>query len=174
MLYALASEHIHVFHKEGWILFEDLVDGDKLAALGPEGHDLFRTNKALMRRVYAEIALGLVDKDYLRLVYSQTLVSPLTAEQTLQDISSFSMLEVGMIIVLESESVKPGSGIFLTPDCPFERLPSFTKGVLVVYAAQESRYIFNPNDPHTHYLKKLGYGFGDNLNVTTHPLLYKL
>ena len=42
---------------------------------------------------------------------------------------------------------------------------------LVVFTLHNGIYIENKNDPETHYLKELGYFFGDSLKNETHPLI---
>lgn len=43
--------------------------------------------------------------------------------------------------------------------------------LLVVFALQNAVYIENKKDPNTHYLKELGYFFGDQLKNSTHPII---
>lgn len=40
-------------------------------------------------------------------------------------------------------------------------------------AEKHSRYQLNPNDPHTHVYKKLGYVFNDKLKESLHPIIYR-
>jgi len=47
------------------------------------------------------------------------------------------------------------------------------KFLLFLYAEKEALYTFNPLDPHTHALKRMGYVFGDRLKETTHPHLVR-
>jgi hypothetical protein len=34
---------------------------------------------------------------------------------------------------------------------------------LIAYTGPEGRYVLNTKDPHTHWLKKFGFAFGDTL-----------
>lgn len=40
-------------------------------------------------------------------------------------------------------------------------------------AEKHARYQLNPNDPHTHVYKKLGYVFNDRLRESLHPIIYR-
>lgn len=44
---------------------------------------------------------------------------------------------------------------------------------LVVYTSLYSLYFLQPEDPHTHSLKRLGYIFNDKLNDKLHPIVYR-
>jgi hypothetical protein len=45
--------------------------------------------------------------------------------------------------------------------------------LMIGYAPAKALYVCEKNDPNLHFLKKLGYAFGDHLNTNFHPLLYK-
>lgn len=70
-----------------------------------------------------------------------------------------------------------GSVLFFSPKTAFslEATPlSIERSfLLLLYAGRKAQYTFQPDDPHTHDLKRLGYVFGDNLHVATHPFLYR-
>ena len=72
---------------------------------------------------------------------------------------------------------KPGSGIFFSPTIPLSleylfELPSQTH-LLIVYCEEKAVYIRAENDPHTHALRNAGYEFGDRVQNTTHPILFR-
>lgn len=69
-----------------------------------------------------------------------------------------------------------GSGIFFSPNLPLSldyltEMPHISQ-LLIVYTEDNALYIHNPLDLHRHALKKMGYGFGDHLRTTTHPIIY--
>jgi hypothetical protein len=43
---------------------------------------------------------------------------------------------------------------------------------MIVYCTDKTVYVLEKRDPHTHALKKLGYGFGDRLEEKTHPIIF--
>jgi hypothetical protein len=45
--------------------------------------------------------------------------------------------------------------------------------LLMGYGDSYSQYLHVPNDPQGHYLKSIGYVFGDHLNDSLHPLLLR-
>lgn len=44
---------------------------------------------------------------------------------------------------------------------------------LIVYTQAFAHYQLQPQDPHTHALKRLGYVFNDKLNDKLHPIIYR-
>ncbi|SPJ31602.1 phytanoyl-CoA dioxygenase family protein [Candidatus Protochlamydia amoebophila] len=44
---------------------------------------------------------------------------------------------------------------------------------LIVYTQNHSHYQLQVSDPHTHFLKQLGYVFNDKLNDRLHPIVYR-
>ena len=72
---------------------------------------------------------------------------------------------------------KVGNVVFFTPNCTleFQELlqPGTARYILLTYVPQTTVYILNQSDSHTHLLKKLGYGFGDKLLDSMHPIVYR-
>ena len=70
----------------------------------------------------------------------------------------------------------PGNGIFFAPHISLSLSYFFENpnlyGLLIVYLEDNTIYVLEKNDPHTHALKKLDYGFGDRLRNSTHPIVY--
>ncbi len=116
---------------------------------------------------------------------------------TLQEVSSIKNILCGVVIHLSccdreesplslsiEEDVdtlcpmpkKPGSGIFFSSDTPlnFKRLFELPAQnyLLIAYAGERALYEHEENDPHKHYLKKLGYVFNDKLTSLTHPIVF--
>lgn len=72
---------------------------------------------------------------------------------------------------------KPGNGVYFLPDyeIDFEKL-SYRKNqtfLLIGYTGLHSQYLFVPEDPQCHTLKKIGFVFGDNLNDNLHPVILR-
>lgn len=72
---------------------------------------------------------------------------------------------------------KPGSGIFFLPSalCNPQALEAHSGQLflLLTWAKEKAQYVFAPDDPHTHDLKKLDHVFGDSLTEKYHPMLCK-
>lgn len=84
------------------------------------------------------------------------------------------------IIPLEGIDVFPsqaGRAIFFQPSVPINWSRLYThlgqRFYLIVYAFASARYLLQPQDPHTHALKRLGYIFNDKLNDKLHPFVYR-
>ncbi len=71
----------------------------------------------------------------------------------------------------------PGNGSFFNTTSPVilqSIVESSAQDLLfIIYGKEKMQYVKNALDPHVHQLKKLGYVFGDQLQITTHPLLYR-
>jgi hypothetical protein len=115
-------------------------------------------------------------------------VSLLESPPSLQEMSCFQDILCGLLICLSNEknekndslspfSCKPGSGVFFTPTLrlSLDQLYGDHEALylLIAYASPRSVYIFQPSDPNTHNLKKLGYVFGDRLSEKFHPTVYR-
>ena len=70
-----------------------------------------------------------------------------------------------------------GNVVFLSPQVLFNIESLYrNKGqrfLLIVYAEERAQYVLRDIDPHTHALKKIGYGFGDRLNQQNNPLVFR-
>ncbi len=123
----------------------------------------------------------------------------LTDNSSLNECSSFQNIICGLILQLSDHSLpvhtqrededendqKPlsilperaGNGIFFLPNTPLSFEPFFTPPfchqLLIVYSKEPSIYRFEKKDPNTHFLKKIGCGFGDRLEDSTHPNIFK-
>lgn len=113
--------------------------------------------------------------------------------RTLKEISSLDGVVCGLMLCIsassdtpsETTSIKtprlfshiPGHGVFFRPDfhINFEELLQGTssKYILIVYAKASTLYILQPEDPHAHALKLLGYGIGDKLSDKLNPILFR-
>lgn len=72
---------------------------------------------------------------------------------------------------------RPGNGVFFHPSLPlsFDSIYGQQDALymLIAYSQPRTVYIHQPNDPHTHFLKTLGYVFGDKLMEKFHPTVYR-
>lgn len=70
-----------------------------------------------------------------------------------------------------------GNVIFFQPHVPvnWSRLYEHPEQrfYLIVYTMSVAHYQLQPQDPHTHALKRLGYVFNDKLNDKLHPIVYR-
>ena len=155
------------------------------------GHDMWRDYPNLsLSRPAAQLIAELFHAKQLRIAYDQyirtiqPMSAPLKEAATLQQISSFQPIVGGLLIRLTADPKAPpmtprsvGSGLFIAPDLSLPWPALFQNPdqafLLVVYVPLRSRYVLEPHDPHTHALKKLGYGFGDAIQDATHPLLVR-
>ncbi|MEC7840360.1 MAG: hypothetical protein VX777_10015 [Chlamydiota bacterium] len=161
------------------------------------GHDLWRDEeiikKIIFHRRFAEMALELEYQAPFRIGFDQFIPSGLEANKTytLHDLNSFQGTLCGFLICLKShnseseeqnqnEEFNPfssteGNVTFIAPDCilDFSKVPEEAEYLLVTYTQDKSVYAYNENDPHTNFLKKLGYGFGDRIKEETHPIVFR-
>lgn len=75
-------------------------------------------------------------------------------------------------------STQSASAIFFQPTVPINWSALFScrpgeRFYLIVYTEAMARYHLQPQDPHTHALKQLGYVFNDKLNDHLHPIVYR-
>ncbi len=162
------------------------------------GRDMFRKNPIMKKFVtnsqFAQIASQLTNHDHLRVAFDQLLTSLPSYENpdnlpnlfrgryNLDQMSSVQGLVCGLLINIDAEDppsslpLKPGNGVFFSPNWPIDfheiLMTPHQKYLLLVYAKQNSLYRFQPLDPATHELKKLGYGFGDTLLHDHHPIIF--
>lgn len=130
-----------------------------------------------------------VDSFYRKSDYAGLLVNA----KSLLDFSSIQGVLCGLMICLENDqkedsnvvgegvidifSQKAGNGIFFKPDAPidFQSLATNYAGqyLLIVYVQPASVYLFKEQDPHTHFLKGFGLGFGDRFSDRWHPIVFR-
>ena len=74
-------------------------------------------------------------------------------------------------------SLLPGHVVFIHPDFPIDySLLTQRRGceyIFVTIIKDKSVYFYRESDLQTHYLKKLGYVFGDRIKEETHPVIYR-
>lgn len=72
---------------------------------------------------------------------------------------------------------KPGNASYFLSSVPFnfsslESQAGTHQFLLIAYSIPKAVYVLQKNDPNTHFLKHLGYVFGDTLKDKLHPLVY--
>ncbi len=157
------------------------------------GHDLWRESphiqKILFHRRLAEIATELEFRAPFRIGFDQFIPSePIFSEPTsLEEFSYLQGVTCGFILCLKGMEadedemnpfpITPGNVVIFGPDFPIDfTLLNERRGceyILMTYAQDKVVYRFNEKDSHTHFLKSLGYTFGDKLREATHPMVYR-
>lgn len=194
MRFHVAPEENRFFRRNGYVIFDSLFTEKQLSSFPDksEGYNLFAQDEAIKRftqnRALAEIAAQLADKKALRLGFDLLFSSSSKlhlAETSLIAISSLEPLWMGALINLSQEEnslpeylpATPGSVLFISPEKELDFSPLFSqknqKFLLITYVDEKTLYKLNERDPHTHFLKKWHYVFGDRLKDETHPILFR-
>jgi hypothetical protein len=70
-----------------------------------------------------------------------------------------------------------GNAVFFQPHIPVDlsqlKEHPDQRYYLIVYTENQAQYYLQPQDPHTHVLKHLGYGFNDKLFDKLNPIVYR-
>jgi hypothetical protein len=186
-----ASKHVdQVLGKRA----KQLIDTQSCVELFHEGRDLWRDDAVLenfiCNRGLAQLTAQLFQQTTLYLAFDQALRTTLRPgypgadTATLQEKSCIQPLVGAVLIRLSGEShplsmlpKKRENAVLLGPNLimPWEIFFQEPKSsyLMIAYAPAKALYVCEKKDPNLHFLKKLGYGFGDNLNTNFHPLLYK-
>lgn len=130
----------------------------------------------------------------LRYGFDQLLSAPkhhfekaplLEGELPLQERSAVTELVMGALICLRSHmfethlpfAKEPGDVVFFRPDLPisFEGLKKCPEDLylLITFVRANSVFVFCDKDPEQHYLKTLGYSYGDKLKDALHPVVFR-
>lgn len=149
-----------------------------------------------------ELAYAIVDKKPLRIAFDQyfavetkpkaPLMLSFSETASIQQQSCISHLQGLFLICIQNDvprataeqkedspfdALVQGSGIFLNPanPYPFAALAKtdMRRFLLIAYGDNYSQYLAQPADPQGHFLKSLGYVFGDRLNDRLHPIVYR-
>ena len=156
--------------------------------------------KYVTQNIWAELASELVSYRPLRLGFDQFFLGGESANQgesfsllkqkkfTLEEYSCVNEVLCGLMICLNAPdsiddttenifSKIAGNGIYFGKDfsIDFSVLTHLPKAqyLMIVYVQQNSVYTLNENDPFTHFLKHLGYVFGDKLNDKLNPIVLR-
>ena len=173
---------------------KQLIDTQSCEQLYREGRDLWRDDPVLenfiCNRGLAQLTSQLFQQNTLYLAFDQALRTTLRPgyagadTATLQEKSCIQPLVGAVLIKLSGEShplsmlpKKRENAVLIAPNLimPWEIFFQDPKSsyLMIAYAPAKALYVCEKKDPNLHFLKKLGYGFGDNLNTDFHPLLYK-
>lgn len=188
MKFTISLDQRNYLHNTGYIPFYDLLNAAELKILSElptkKQRDLWRTQAPLKQIVFskrlAELVFELTQKKPLRLAYDQYIPERLHYEEQdplkeifgsepLQNRTSISSL-IGALLI----GIKTSESYFILPTCafPYESLephPFF----MIAYGDSHSQYLYETRDPENHYLKSLGYVFGDHLKDNLHPILLR-
>ena len=167
------------------------------------GRDLWRDDglirKGALDHSLAHLAAELFQKRSIRLGYTQALrqagqpappLSPALAKMLTSNLSlrQCCCLQdvIGCVAVCLREPDEPvaaplpsqaGHVSFFTTGFPLQWGEFAKRGrghwSLIVYADPVALYLHREEDPHLHFLKSLGYVFGDRLNERLHPTLLR-
>ncbi len=171
--------------------------GEVLSKKGEDkcaGRDLWRNHplikKTVLTRDFAEIVANLthaeeiyhgLDQEFSNFALPAGMIS-------LQQMSCVRPLIAGLLIRLTDGDMPKagalpcpcpsasGNGVFFSSQLLLAWDPLLElrnqRFLLIAYASAHPQYVLEKRDPCTHALKLLGFGFGDTLPTTTHPLLY--
>lgn len=183
--YEASKERFHRFKPKDWYL---------------KSRDLFRDSadirRVLLNGKLGKVAAQLIHQKPLRLAADQWLFGgqPLPFRNNLMRSFPFQGTLMGAMISLGGDSQTPQNEEETPPSLFFSKEPGHVvlfKGGLpldfaedyapppscnyltVVITKQKAIYTLQENDPCTHHLKSLGFGFGDRLNDVEHPYLIR-
>lgn len=146
-----------------------------------------RSRELLFSKKLAQVAFELVGRIPLRYGYD-LFFGGVSAPNGIS--RSITPVHIGVCLPLESHegsqqstvvphtlrnedlALKKGSVLFFLPEVTFSLSPSNVSCIFLFYVGARAQYTFEPEDPFTHDLKKLGYVFGDRVTSETHPMLY--
>lgn len=181
MKYHISREQRFFFDSSHFIEFEEILSQDEHADLlshvakSKERRDLSRSdpviNKIVQLPRIAKMAAELTNARFLRFGFDQLITLPLPFHNLSQD-ACINGLVCGLVL-----SLKPGdaTGILFLPTLDLSLLPlqADENYLLIVWADRGAQYLFQPKDPYTHTLKKLGYVFGDKLQDKWHSVVVR-
>lgn len=190
MRYNITSQQFDFFHKEGWIVFEGLFSEEEAETIRSlldqakknSSRDLERGNPplhaALKLKRIGQAASQLINKKRVKLAFTDYPPS-FKGAFCLEEISPVSETYGCCLIHLSDDPYpelhylpkKIGDVGFYQKKFPIDFPKLESPFLFLAFAAETARYILQANDPNTHFLKKLGYGFGDHLTTETHPLI---
>ena len=162
------------------------------------GRDLWRDSKDL-KRVLLKSGIGkvtsqLIHQKSLRLAADQWIHggTAVPLKETLAKSFPFQGTELGIMVAVDNSTLysiespidspifpkTSGHTVFFKGDlafdfAPFASAPAICSYYLIVVTQAKAVYMLQENDPCTHSLKQLGYGFGDKLSDVDHPYLIR-
>ncbi len=194
MLISLSNDQKAFFEKEGYVALEGVLTVQEIERirtvfqsdipatrwdqelfgkqLFESGYDLFLKHKSKFKDIslqrIALIASELLDFHPIRYVFDQLCVRH--SELPVQDTCSVTGCALVCCISLDNIELNKGSCLFVRAD----QAPKLDLGLhwILGLGGRNLQYLHNKKDPHTHALKNYGYGFGDALKQSTHPILF--
>jgi len=176
---------------------KQLIDTQSCPELFHAGRDVWRDDPVLQQficnRGLAQLTAQLFQQNTLCLGFDQALRSttrpgfPNQLPASLQQKSCIQPL-AGVVLIrllgdwgdadpLSLLPKKRENAVLMAPSLivPWEMFFQEPKRsfLMLGYASAKALYVSEKNDLNLHFLKKLGYVFGDHLNTNFHPLLYK-
>lgn len=162
------------------------------------GRDLWRQSTEVKRVVFskrlAELAFDLLQKKPLRLAFDRFLFKEdckegptaselygdglsLQAHSSMTNLLGVFFLCLGKRVSFDTWSLEAGDGFFAVSSTaiPEELLKAIQESQFfaIGYVDTFSQYLHEDRDLEVHFLKSLGYVFGDKLNDQLHPILLR-
>lgn len=183
MKFSISLEQRNYLHSTSYISFYNLLNATELSLVKgslhkEKGRDVWRSHSTLKPLIFS--------KRLVNLVFELTLKKPIryafdlyvTEKEDLKEIFGEEPLQnrmainplLGMYLI----NLQTALGYFILPTATFpyailEPGPYF----LIGYGDKHSQYLYEIRDPNAHFLKSLGYVFGDRLNDNLHPILLR-
>lgn len=181
MRYSITSQQFNHFKETGQLELEGLYSEQELDNMhklietalqtNPSGRDIQRQDLPLSKALYlkrlGQVVTELFHKKRIKLGLTQ--VNPSFVSGVIGDFVCVSDIIGSATISFSSENKE--KLVFSSASTPLELSDQEEPFLILVFVKDTSRYIHNERDPHLHILKKLGYGFGDNLTQETHPII---
>ncbi len=182
MKYHISREQRFFFDQHQYIEFDGLLSPEeqkklKSALSKPASitRDLSSSNptikEVVLSRARAKLAAELSHTKILRLGFDELFVLPNQTKNLLNEICIQGLI-ICLFLDIDSEDAR---GTFVLPNVDLSQVPlaEGKRYLLIGWAEEKALYIMQPNDPHTHELKKKGYVFGDRLQETWHPVIHR-
>ena len=194
MRYTITSQQFDYLRRERHIEFEAFFSREEAETLkilldtaranNATGRDLERGNfpliKALKISRLAQAASALFHQKQMKIAFTQ-YYPPYKSIDALEDLTSVSETLGCALLNLSLDPlpdfaylpIEMGDVGFYENEFPIDFTDLERPVLLIAFATKKARYKLQEKDPHTHLLKKIGYGFGDILAEETHPLILK-
>ncbi len=198
MKFSITLEQRDSYAKQGYVALCELLTlqeltflndfSSKLPAKGKAAlpRDLWRQDEKLRKIIlngkFANLAYEFIQRKPIKIAFDELLLQRRPAHLTLQEGSCVSSLQGALILCLAANDktpfdLIPGAGMFLNPTTAPDLLESFSqqsgKFLLIAYGNAHSQYLHVEKDPYCHFLKSLGYVFGEKLHESLHPVLLR-
>ena len=175
MKFHLTAQQLSFYADHGYIGFEnspvDLLSVKKEvdAHKATTHRDLWRQSPSLLNtitRKLGPIALQLSRRKTLYLASDDYIESTSAWDTSCAVQTQMSFQGLACVVCLLFDGKSPC--FFMAPSSWPSMMPHWPKDpsecYVIAYGDTTARYVINPKDPHHHWLKKLGFGYGDNLH----------